>query len=89
MPLSERTWRQPPLMPPNAVQVFPIDPSTIRVTWRGVTPTPMEEPLIGYKVSVLLHSKHCKYKLNMYSNPTVTHMLCIHIAQYLFRMICL
>ncbi|XP_045114342.1 contactin-like [Portunus trituberculatus] len=48
----ERTWRHPPLMPPNAVQVYPINPSTIRVTWRGVTPTPMEEPLIGYKVKV-------------------------------------
>ncbi|XP_050730835.1 contactin-like isoform X1 [Eriocheir sinensis] len=48
----ERTWRHPPLMPPNAVRVYPIDPSTIRVTWRGVTPTPMEEPLIGYKVKV-------------------------------------
>ncbi|KAG0716945.1 Contactin [Chionoecetes opilio] len=48
----ERTWRHPPLMPPNAVQVYPINPNTIRVTWRGVTPTPMEEPLIGYKVKV-------------------------------------
>ncbi|KAK4306056.1 hypothetical protein Pmani_022099 [Petrolisthes manimaculis] len=48
----ERTWRFPPLMPPNAVKVYPIDPSTIRVTWRGVTPTPEEEPLIGYKIKV-------------------------------------
>lgn len=48
----ERTWRHPPLMPPNAVQVYPINPSTIRVTWRGVTPTPEEEPLIGYKIKV-------------------------------------
>ncbi|XP_042239978.1 contactin-like isoform X2 [Homarus americanus] len=48
----ERTWRHPPLMPPNAVKVYPINPSTIRVTWRGVTPTPAEEPLIGYKIKV-------------------------------------
>ncbi|XP_045597115.1 contactin [Procambarus clarkii] len=48
----ERTWRHPPLMPPNAVRVYPINPSTIRVTWRGVTPTTMEEPLIGYKIKV-------------------------------------
>ncbi|XP_027207013.1 contactin [Penaeus vannamei] len=48
----ERTWRFPPLMPPNAVKVYAINPSTIRVTWRGVTPSPMEEPLYGYKIKV-------------------------------------
>lgn len=48
----ERTWRDNPRMPPNAVKVYAIDPSTIRVTWRGVTPGPMEEPLIGYKIKV-------------------------------------
>lgn len=48
----ERTWRHPPLMPPSAVKVYPIDPSTIRVTWRGITPSSLEEPLIGYKVKV-------------------------------------
>lgn len=48
----ERTWRDNPRMPPNAVKVYAIDPTTIRVTWRGVTPGPMEEPLIGYKVKL-------------------------------------
>ena len=31
-------------------QVFGINPSTIRVTWRYVAPTVEEEPLSGYKV---------------------------------------
>ncbi|CAL4074562.1 unnamed protein product, partial [Meganyctiphanes norvegica] len=48
----ERTWRFPPLMPPSAVHVKPIDPSTIFVTWRGVTPGPREEPLEGYKIKI-------------------------------------
>ncbi|KAA0195696.1 hypothetical protein HAZT_HAZT002034 [Hyalella azteca] len=48
----ERTWRFPPLTPPNAVEVFPVNPSTIRVTWRGITPSTSEEPLTGYKVKV-------------------------------------
>ena len=47
---TERTWRYAPLTPPNAVEVTPIDPETIYVTWRGVTPTSIEEALIGYKV---------------------------------------
>uniref|UniRef100_A0A2P2HWX5 Contactin-like n=1 Tax=Hirondellea gigas TaxID=1518452 RepID=A0A2P2HWX5_9CRUS len=48
----ERTWRYPPLTPPNAVEVFPVNPSTIRVTWRGITPSTLEEPLAGYKVKI-------------------------------------
>ncbi|XP_076057553.1 contactin isoform X2 [Oratosquilla oratoria] len=48
----ERTWRYPPLTPPNAVRVEDIDPSTIRVTWRGVSPTSLEEPLNGYKIKI-------------------------------------
>merc|ERR1711936_1445689 len=31
-------------------QVFGINPSTIRVTWRYVAPSVLEEPLTGYKV---------------------------------------
>ena len=30
--------------------MFGINPSTIRVTWRYVAPTVLEEPLTGYKV---------------------------------------
>ncbi|KAF2368731.1 Fibronectin type III [Trinorchestia longiramus] len=48
----ERTWRFPPLTAPNAVEVSPVNPSTIRVTWRGITPSTSEEPLTGYKVKV-------------------------------------
>ena len=31
-------------------QVYGINPSTIRVTWRYVAPSVLEEPLTGYKV---------------------------------------
>ena len=33
------------------MQVYGINPSTIRVTWRFVAPSVEEEPLNGYKVS--------------------------------------
>ena len=33
-------------------QVFGINPSTVRVTWRYVAPTVKEEPLTGYKVRI-------------------------------------
>merc|ERR1712045_299154 len=46
----ERTFKLRPQKPPTAVNVFPINPSTIRVTWRYVAPTVLEEPLTGYKV---------------------------------------
>ena len=32
------------------LQVYGINPSTIRVTWRYVAPSVLEEPLTGYKV---------------------------------------
>lgn len=51
----ERTWRFPPLTPPTAVNVSPVNPSTIRVTWRGITPSTTEEPLSGYMVSILIY----------------------------------
>merc|ERR1712088_996159 len=41
-----------PQKPPTAVQVYGINPSTIRVTWRYVAPSVHEEPLTGYKVRV-------------------------------------
>ena len=49
--LSSRTFKLRPQKPPTAVQVFGINPSTVRVTWRYVAPTVKEEPLTGYKVS--------------------------------------
>ncbi|KAL7642096.1 UNVERIFIED_CONTAM: hypothetical protein RMT77_007970 [Armadillidium vulgare] len=48
----ERTWRDPPSTPPNAVEVQAIDPETIYVKWRGITPESNEESLQGYKVRV-------------------------------------
>ncbi len=46
----ERTFKLRPQKPPTAVQVFGINPSTVRVTWRYVAPTVKEEPLEGYYV---------------------------------------
>ena len=46
----ERTFKLRPQKPPTAVQVFGINPSTVRVTWRYVAPSVEEEPLTGYKV---------------------------------------
>jgi len=48
----ERTYKLRPQKPPTAVQVFGINPSTIRVTWRFISPSIREEPLAGYKVRV-------------------------------------
>ena len=48
----ERTFKLRPQKPPTAVQVFGINPSTIRVTWRYVSPSVAEEPLTGYRVRV-------------------------------------
>merc|ERR1712037_679413 len=45
----ERTFKLRPQKPPSAVQVFGINPSTVKVTWRYVSPTVQEEPLTGYK----------------------------------------
>lgn len=48
----ERTFKLRPQKPPSAVQVYGINPSTVRVTWRYVSPSVSEEPLTGYKVRV-------------------------------------
>ncbi|CAH2071716.1 unnamed protein product, partial [Iphiclides podalirius] len=48
----ERTFRQAPQKPPASVNVWAVNPSTVRVVWRYVQPTDEEEPLIGYKVRV-------------------------------------
>lgn len=48
----ERTYRKAPQKPPSSVNVFGVNPSTVRVTWRYVQPSLLEEPLIGYKIRV-------------------------------------
>ena len=48
----ERTFKLRPQKPPTAVQVRGINPSTIRVTWRYVSPSIQEEPLTGYKIRI-------------------------------------
>ena len=45
-----RTYKASPQRPPVNVQVYAVDSTTIRVTWRGVSVTSNEEPIIGYKV---------------------------------------
>ncbi|XP_044742029.1 contactin, partial [Chrysoperla carnea] len=48
----ERTYRKPPQKPPSAVHVSPVNPSTVKVVWRYVSPSAEEEPLSGYKIRV-------------------------------------
>ncbi|CAH4035672.1 unnamed protein product [Pieris brassicae] len=48
----ERTYRKAPQKPPASVNVWAVNPSTVRVVWRYVQPTSEEEPLLGYKVRV-------------------------------------
>ncbi|XP_043215270.1 contactin-like [Amphibalanus amphitrite] len=48
----ERTYKNAPLNPPTAVNVEPINPRTVRVTWRIASPSVDEEPLRGFKVRV-------------------------------------
>ncbi|XP_046563536.1 contactin-like [Haliotis rubra] len=53
-PVSEvyrqRTWGYPPQLYPTEVYIFSHGPDSVRVTWRGISTTTQEEPLIGYKV---------------------------------------
>ncbi|XP_046682308.1 contactin isoform X2 [Homalodisca vitripennis] len=48
----EKTFRKAPQKPPSSVFVKALNPTTVRVVWRYVTPSQEEEPLIGYKVRV-------------------------------------
>lgn len=48
----ERTYRKAPQKPPSAVHAYGVNPSTVRVVWRYVTPAIDEEPVIGYKIRV-------------------------------------
>ncbi|XP_012285560.1 contactin [Orussus abietinus] len=48
----ERTYRKAPQKPPSSVNVYGVNPSTVRVVWRYVQPSQEEEPLIGYKIRV-------------------------------------
>ncbi|XP_026687837.1 contactin-like, partial [Diaphorina citri] len=48
----ERTYRKAPQKPPSAVHIKGINPTTVHVTWRYVSPSFEEEPIIGYKVRV-------------------------------------
>lgn len=48
----ERTYRKAPQKPPSSVDYIGINPSTIRVVWRYVSPSQEEEPIQGFKVRV-------------------------------------
>ncbi|XP_055857806.1 contactin [Episyrphus balteatus] len=48
----ERTFRKAPQKPPSSVHVKGINPSTVRVVWRYVSPSQEEEPIQGFKVRV-------------------------------------
>lgn len=49
-PALSRTYKAAPQRPPVNVQVYAVDSSTVRVTWRGVSASSDEEPIHGYKV---------------------------------------
>lgn len=49
--ILERTYRKAPQKPPSSVHIYGINPSTVRVVWRYVSPAQDEEPIEGYKVS--------------------------------------
>lgn len=48
----ERTYRNAPQKPPSSVNIFGINPSTIRVVWRYIAPSQDEEPVQGYKIRI-------------------------------------
>ena len=50
----ERTFKKAPLRPPTTVNVIPVNPSTVGVTWRYVAPGPEEEPLQGLVIYILM-----------------------------------
>ncbi|XP_076362349.1 contactin isoform X1 [Tachypleus tridentatus] len=49
-PFLARTFKAAPLQPPTSVKVRAISPTSVLVTWRGVIPSSVEEPIQGYKV---------------------------------------
>lgn len=49
----ERTYMKAPQKPPSSVKLFGVNPTTVRVIWRYVQPSSVEEPLQGYKVRKL------------------------------------
>ena len=55
--IIERTYRKAPQKPPSSVHVYGINPSTVRVVWRYVSPAQDEEPIEGYKVAVMILRK--------------------------------
>lgn len=59
--LLERTYRKAPQKPPSSVHVYGINPSTVRVVWRYVSPAEDEEPIQGYKVSDSSHHFQAEY----------------------------
>uniref|UniRef100_W4VRM9 Putative contactin 3 plasmacytoma associated n=1 Tax=Corethrella appendiculata TaxID=1370023 RepID=W4VRM9_9DIPT len=48
----ERTYRNAPQKPPSSVFIYGINPSTVRVVWRYISPSQEEEPIQGYKIRV-------------------------------------
>lgn len=48
----ESTYKAAPQKPPSSVHVYGVNPSTIRVVWRYVSPSQDEEPIKGYKIRI-------------------------------------
>jgi len=47
---NEITFKSAPLKPPTSVTVVPTSPTSVRVSWRFSAPSPLEEPLLGFKI---------------------------------------
>lgn len=62
----ERTYRKAPQKPPSSVHLVGINPSTVRVVWRYISPEQDEEPVEGYKVGLLTFSVCLFYLLNLF-----------------------
>lgn len=48
----ERTYRKAPQKPPSSVHITGMNPTTIKIVWRYVSPSQEEEPIQGYKIRI-------------------------------------
>lgn len=62
---SERTFRKAPQQPPASVNVYGVNPSTVRVVWRYVQPSFEEEPIMGQLLSTTIFSNLFKATLKV------------------------
>lgn len=64
--ITVRTYRKPPQKAPTNVLVRNVSLDTVSVTWRYIAPTSEEEPIQGYKVSLLINQFRNKQTNNIF-----------------------